>query len=456
VVESVVRNYVSKLSVLNGELLQNKYIQGVAQSSANLAELAPGRLATYEYRVNPWPFFINDVNKKKIELASIKIVQLIQKLLVGKWSQGHSLHHYYGLPELDYGKAINAPFNGNVIGRSDLYHDGSAFKLLEINLGTNVGGADMVYYKDILLAQLYLRDFLIENPEINFIDTYQVLIENALAAMRERQLVDDDGIFTIVIRNKQADEQIAQVYINLYQQIAQQMGCSLRVFVVRDEKEFQYADNHLYFQGHLVGFVAWLPEGMETYNIYESYPEELKKVWLEHNVLAGSNLLTHIIENNISLVLLYKHRNDTLFDDTERALIEEVVPETVLLSELDDDAFKRVKENKRDFVLKPLMGCQGNEVCIGRYVSHLTWSQYLAQARPKNNTVVQVNVTPNNIYAVDEHGTLNQCIPVFGSFFCGDSYASSWIRNREVSNVFDGVINSANGASEMIVFHCSI
>ncbi|MCF6436720.1 hypothetical protein, partial [Pseudoalteromonas sp. MMG022] len=86
-VESVVRNYVSKLSVLNGELLQSKYIQGVAQSSANLTELAPGRLATYEYRVNPWPFFINDVNKKKIELASIKIVQLIQKLLVGKWSQ---------------------------------------------------------------------------------------------------------------------------------------------------------------------------------------------------------------------------------------------------------------------------------------------------------------------------------------------------------------------------------
>lgn len=456
-------DYVGSLGKLNKQFFDYAVIQKKALSHTDLVQASAGKLSTYSYKISVWPYFINAERTQEIANASIGIAHLIHQMLKRKWQQGQSLHSFYDLDEDTFSRVIQVSYNGNVMGRADAYHDGEHFKLLELNLGTNVGGSDMVYFVDAHLKQPQLAEFLAQKPAFTFLNTYEKLIENALAAMAENQLQDESGEYNLLIRNRNMDPELAKVYVASYQALAQKLGYALNVFVIDHEDKLEYNEKGVVYQGKQIGYLLWLPLEHEAQGMYAYYPEPLKQAWMNQQVLVPSSALTKMLENKANFALLHAFKNDGTFSEEEIALINNHVPWTGWLQPKSFGCSKvsqpnslpsmqTLRENKADYVLKPDDGLQGKGITVGRYVDEQTWQAALQNAAEKDNYLVQSYVAAKKVYGLQSEGEIGEYEPVWGAFFCGQLYSGVWLRLMPEIDGFTGVVNSAQGAHEAIVY----
>lgn len=457
VIKDELVNYVGSFSGLNRHFFDYAFTQKKSLLDDDLVASAKGKLSTYQYKICVWPFFIDSQNVRDLVGVTIGVSHLIHQMMHRKLRQGYSLHRYYGVEEECFSRAVDVNFNGNICGRADLYHDGEYFKLLEINLGTNVGGADMVYYVDAHLAQPQLAEFLAENPSFSFINTYEKLIENALLAMEACQLSGENGEYSIVIRNKEMDPEMANVYANSYEALAQKLGYKLNVFVIPDEASLSYCDSGVYYGGKLIGYLLWLPYEDEALNIFESYPGKLKEAWYNKKILAPSNVLSRMIENKLSLALLHKFKDDGTFSDHEKKLIDNHVPWSAMLDQAlfkDCDVETSIyAQDKSAYVIKPCIGLQGDKISVGRYTEESEWIDSLKHSLKESGGLIQSFVEAKKIYSLQSDNKIAEYEPVWGAFFCGDGYAGAWLRMMPHEDGYKGVVNSAKGAVEAILYH---
>ncbi|MGH3680050.1 MAG: hypothetical protein ACRDT2_07340, partial [Natronosporangium sp.] len=62
------------------------------------------------------------------------------------------------------------------LGRADLYHDGTGFRLMELNLGSNIGGLDTALLNGAFLAHPKLARF-VEEAKLTYVDTLAEVVD---------------------------------------------------------------------------------------------------------------------------------------------------------------------------------------------------------------------------------------------------------------------------------------
>ena len=98
-----------------------------------------------------------------------------------------------------------------------------------------------------------------------------------------------------------------------------------------------------------------------------------------------------LIDNKSTLAFLQSELANPILDQSERALIEEIVPLTKILHQLSSRELNHISANKDQWVLKKSLDTRGRSVVIGRAISSLEWSHALEGARRdgSDNYVVQ-------------------------------------------------------------------
>ncbi|MCX5206804.1 hypothetical protein OG897_36075 [Streptomyces sp. NBC_00237] len=312
--------------------------------------------------------------------------------------------------------------------RADAYHDGSAFKLLELNIGSQLGGTDFAQLNRAFLDVPAFKEFAQEH-RLGHIDTLARLTrtlretggtvtdgEPVVALIEARGGIDAHRHVFDALREAMLDHGV-RLLLGEVQELGERNGkvtlrgapldVVLRYFVaseVADDRAGQDSLDLLVRAHHAGRTVLYTP--------------------LEGAMFASKG----------SLALLHDPRTRETFSPAEHAVVDRVMPWTRLLgadrhtAAQHAELLDRCREQQEDLVLKPGVGHGGVGTVIGHEVTEEQWRQALLD-RAAGDHVVQERVRPVPEPVVDaETGAVADWVANWGVFVDTGGYAGGFVR----------------------------
>ncbi|MDQ7803619.1 hypothetical protein Q5425_07745 [Amycolatopsis sp. A133] len=325
-------------------------------------------------------------------------------------------------------------------GRADVYYDGSAFKLLEYNIGSALGGLDMV----ASLPQAYLRvpavaEFAAEHGlgHLDMGSDLAAALRNAGKTIGAGEpvvaILESPGGMTTYGRQRRSS---AEMLVR--------NGIDCRAGEIGD---LEFRGGKPYLDGTGVDVVLRY-YGLEEMLARPDCDELLEPVFRAHE--AGTVVVwtpTNVFGNKGTLAMLSEYAE--VFTAAERAVIERVLPWSRMLGRPgagpDTGRIEDCVQRQDDLVFKPTGLYGGQGVVIGREVDARTWRETL-EAGSRTGSLVQEVVRPNLEPVIDpDTGARSEWYALWAAFMTPSGLSGGGIRAIPPGGT--SVITMSNNAS---------
>jgi hypothetical protein len=283
-------------------------------------------------------------------------------------------------------------------GRGDVYYNGSSFKLLEYNIGSALGGLDMVG----TLPKAYLKnpafaEFAAANG-LGFLDMGGHLAQ----ALRDAGKAIGAGEPVVAILEGPGGNAVYGHQRRAIMELLAEQGMHCLVGEIGD---LEFRAGKPYLDGTGVDVILRY-YGLEEMLAHPDCDALLEPVFRAHE--DGTVVVwtpTNVFGNKGTLAMLSENAEDTsMFSAQERAVIERVLPWSRMLGRpgADSDArfIEECMQRKEQLVFKPAGLFGGEGVLIGREVDDSSWRAALV-ASTQAGCLVQEVVQPNREPVID-------------------------------------------------------
>ncbi|MFF8279135.1 hypothetical protein ACF05T_23925 [Streptomyces lateritius] len=312
------------------------------------------------------------------------------------------------------------------LGRADVYHDGTSYKLLEFNLGSEVGGTDMAVFNQSLLRVPDFADFA-RRRGLDHVD----IAARMAAVLRDRARPVVAGGAEPVIGLIEGNGAVA-AYGRLMRAVQEAMaaqGLDLRIGEVGEVRA--RTDGKLTLRGTPLDVVL---RNFAAGQLLDdpAGPEAAEPFVRAHE--AGRTVLFTSLESGLyshksALALLSDPRWSTAFDAEERALVDRVLPwSRTLRASGPAELLDVCRERREHLILKPGAGYGGMDTFVGWESSDAQWRRALETAAA-HGYIAQERVVPRPEPVHDPAtGTVDDWIAALGIFLTDDGYAGAHAR----------------------------
>lgn len=438
-------------------LADGSRLRGAVREAVRQGHVPPRYLDCFGDRMMPRPFFVPE---DEIRASADDLVAVFELLvsLPGRLFGGDLAAYCDALGFDERQRALMSRFGGGrpaLFGRSDLYHDGTALKLLEFNVGTQLGGIDQCQVLPALLALEPFAAFAAEHG-IGYVHTG----ERIAAALRAAATPVTGGADPVValLEANGAMQPLLPLLLSFQEMLGGQ-GLDVRLGEVGQVSE---SGGKLHLDGAPVDVV------LRYFSVNQLRRDPLGEASVEPvfraHAAGGTVLLTtmesFLYANKGCLSLLSDPRRRDAYTADELAVIDRVLPWTRdLLPGPTDVGGERVdlvdhcREHREGLILKPRDEFGGHGIVVGWTVDDRTWAEALAE-RSNGRYVVQERVVPRREPVVDpDTGELQDWVAAWSAFVTPDGYAGSHVRALPADQT--GIIGrGANAATRVTgVFH---
>ena len=408
-------------------------------------------------RILPRPFFIEEA---EIRGAADDLTALFHVLqtLPERMFDGH-LARYCAAVGFDARQAVLmrrlADTPPALYGRSDLYHDGTGFKLLEFNVGSQLGGIDQSQVIPAVLGVDAFARFAREH-DLGYVHTGEQIARSLLAAAEPVARGDAP-----VVALLEADGALCK-FMPLMASFHEMLnGCGVDVRLAEVSQVINKGGK-LYLDGTPIDVV------LRYFSINQicadPHGEEAVEPIFRAHEDGGTVLLTTLesllYASKGCLGLLSDPARREIFTAEEVELFDRVLPWTRLLvkgeTEADGetvDLLDYCRANRDDLILKPCNDYGGHGIIVGWTSDERDWSTALDNALA-GSYIVQRRVWQRLEQVVDpETGHLEDWVACWSTFLTPMGYSGSHIRALPADQ--PGIINrGANAATRLTtVFH---
>jgi hypothetical protein len=336
------------------------------------------------------------------------------------------------------------------LARADLYRDDQGFKLLEINMGSTMGGFDNALLNRGMLNDPRVRDF-VERHHLTYVDTMahvvSTLMEECKVPTGTRPVMAaadwPDSFVTLAPQLHRSAAMLGPLGIEAY-------AC--------DIAELRYADGRIWLREHPVD-VVWRLFTLED-SLSEIGPplvEPVIKAFEQGEVEVFTALDCRVYASKASLAMLSDEANRHLFSDVELESIERLLPWTrmvrpgpVTVDDRSVDLVEYVFANQDELVLKPTLLYSGVGVLLGWQTDPETWRARV-EAAMNGPYVVQRRIHPAPDMMPVDGGGLEPWILVWGMYMMSGGMAGIWVRGTPGTE--STVANMAQGATGTCCFY---
>lgn len=322
---------------------------------------------------------------------------------------------------------FNESLTDDVFIRGDLIHEANDnWKLLEINVGTPIGG--LIYASLPRLAGFSQHNDVLKSWAISIVKKYN--IHGNVAFIEDQKYIEYVRRFVPI----QARE------------IANLTGENASIL---SQNEVVLKENGLYskIDDSKIDFILPLfsdQDFFENFNTYNDILDACKQGCVK-SVMGPIN---RIIASKGALAYLYNLAESGFLTGIEKTLLETMVPYTTWLNPINID---QIKTSRTEWILKPSSGFCGKEVVIGLETTPLAWEAILESHCynfPDKTYVVQRYVQNPSVGTVltDKFGKIynEQTKFIWGPFHIGSEYIGTFVRGNSFKS--SAVINHFNGA----------
>lgn len=333
------------------------------------------------------------------------------------------------------------------LGRADAYHDGRGYRLLEFNIGSEIGGMDMAVCNAALLGVPEFSAFAAAQG-LEYVDTAARLAEDLRE--RARPVLTGDAVDPVIglIEGNGGVAAYGPLMQSMREAMAMQ-GLDLRIGEVGELRT--RSDGKLTLHGTPLDLVL-RNFGASQLLDDPAGPEVAEQLFRAHD--AGQTVLFTTLESGLyahknALALLSDPRSANAFDDAERELVERVLPWSRTLGPATPAALlAECHERRKELILKPGAGHGGLDTIAGWECSDAEWHAALATAAERGY-LVQERVTPRTEPVLDPAtGAVEECIAALGVFLTSRGFAGAHARvNRADGGAIVGL--SSNPGTRM-------
>jgi hypothetical protein len=333
--------------------------------------------------------------------------------------------------------------------RADLYQEPGGFRLMEINMGSTVGGGDNAMVNRAMLTNPDLADF-VRAHALGYTDT---LAEIANTIMAECGLAPHDGSLVAAVDWPPAAERFNAVL----QTSANELAALGVDFVPCHLRNLSLHDGRVWLDDRPVDVIYRIfmiedllhPDGPGLINPVLAAAErgEVKIFTPMHSQLYSSKG---------ALALLSGEEGRELCTPAERASLDRLLPWTRMLAPgqvtVDGeraDLLRYAVSHREDLILKPTSMHGGLGILPGWQTGPEEWDTQL-RARLGGPFVLQRRVRPAPELFPGEHGP-EPWVLTWGAYLCERGYGGMWVRGSADRDT--GGVNMTTGAYATCCFH---
>ncbi|NDU73756.1 hypothetical protein GWI34_14080 [Actinomadura sp. DSM 109109] len=326
-------------------------------------------------------------------------------------------------------------------GRADLYDDGSRFRLLEFNIGSELGGVDISEANRGLLAHPDFAEFAAEHG-LSTVDTPAAIARQFVRATQKE---------APVVATLEAVGGMA-AYESLHRSFQESMRrCGIELLVgevdqVRERNGRLYLHDRpidlvlRYFSAHQV---ARDPRNDEPV-------EAVMRAYEEGKVVLWTPLTASMLSYKSCLPLVSDPAMRAELSPDENALIDRILPWTRTLT---PDLADRVRAERDELILKPVAGLSGRGIRAGWDQTDREWAETVAECL-KEDYIVQRRVVPTGEPMLNaETGEVEDWLGVWGLFVFPDGYGGAFCRTVPSGGGASVVNLGTKGARVTSAFH---
>lgn len=313
----------------------------------------------------------------------------------------------------------------DVFARADVIEAHDGWKVIEINVGSSVGG----------MAKASLPRL---SGEIQAGDVLQAWADKCVSSWGMR------GKRVVFVADSRIVEGIKTPLTVFATEIARAASCEIEIL---GANELRWdGDSVVDKKGRVDFIICRFGEEQVLKNVEEFWP--IMKGMQDGKVSCPMGPIYKLISNKGIFAFLWELCESNRLTQDEADLVRSMIPPTIWL---DANSLQQIKQDRVSFVIKPIDGLAGKDVLCGKEYSQIEWDEVLRRIVDKapRSFVVQnyVESVFRNVALADETGSLSmeRCRIVWGIYIFGDDYLGTYLRAKPIGA--SAVINAANGAS---------
>ncbi len=333
--------------------------------------------------------------------------------------------------------------------RADLYADQSGFRLLELNLGSALGGMENADMCRELLKHPLLAQFAAAHG-LSYVDTMREQLDTMLL---ECGLAPGSGPMVAVTDWPTSYERKLGPYFGLLAARWRELGLDAHACQLG---QLQVRGGRVWLDGRPVDIIArmfmieYLMEAPQSHDLLDPVLDAVAR----GEVKMFAPLDADLFSSKAALAMLSDDAFRHLFSPAEQASIDRIVPWTRILrpgpvtlpdgrrGELMDFA----AAHQAELALKPAIGHGGAGMVLGwgDDISPARWRTELARAAA-DNYIVQERISPVPELIPGDDGELVPWVTVWGPFTTARGYGGTYIRAARADSELS-VVNRGRGA----------
>ncbi|HEX6077664.1 MAG TPA: hypothetical protein VFZ32_20705 [Micromonosporaceae bacterium] len=338
------------------------------------------------------------------------------------------------------------------LGRADLYHDGTGFKLLEFNITSALGGFENADINRAMLAYPPLQEF-VRRHRLRYRDTLGCMIQTMYAECAATIPTDRPPVVAVV----DTVENFAIVGPRL-RVLAAKLADYAVEGIACDLSQFTYPNGRPTVAGQAVDVVFryFLAEDLSD-PAAAAQLEPLLAAVEQDRVGLFSRLDAELYGNKGTLAILSDERHRDLFDAAGLACVDRLLPWTRYVRPratdpggTQVDLLAHALAHQDELILKPTLLHGGHGIIAGWKVDAAEWEHNVGSAMD-GPFVLQRRVRPAAEPFPDGAGGSQEVFLNWGIYLGEAGYAGGFVRGSTDPVV--GVLSLGGGAEVGCVFH---
>lgn len=414
----------------------------------------------YEYPVSSWPVIIDEDTVDRLSELSTKLPELIHQIPTLYFSNDIKkiADFYFEGDEMITQFALMCHNKQIDIGsRLDLTFTKEGFKVLEVNMGSSIGGWQIQSFESII------RDM---HPELSNVETNHTFKSKNTQSIYIKFLVDktlqfvssvDQEVNIFFSLNDSLGDKLKKdsvIFFNELLQVELQKRGLKGSALSGNVSSLKLVNGKLLLQNTEIHCVLAL-----SLDSFTQIPPDIFRAFITDKVYFPDHLGVSILGDKRNLALLRILAEENKFSDEDNILILKSIPWTALIETgnlifkgQDYEFFELLRKKKDQFVIKAANGFQGKDVFVGKFSTIEEWENTIKMALThKDKFIIQEFSDSIDFLAPN---ITNEWVPhklIWGSFGFGTNYGGVWVRMSALQTDV-GIINSATGAVEAIVY----
>lgn len=449
----------TQYSIISEKYTEFKDNQNVPARINTNDESVPDLFKEYVYAVTGWPVLIDSHTARELSTLSLTIPKLLHQIpsLYFDNNVKKIRDFYFEGDEMSAEFAMMCHKKNIETGcRLDLTYTEDGFKILEANIGSSIGGWQIHSFENLIRK---FHSELTENYDQykskNTLKIYMnFLIEQILSKVPSIKdtinIFIDNGFDESDLDPEFADQTSLLFFNDLFKQELAKRGLTGEAYSGNVSELVLIGDNLCFKDVVIHGITVLSMEIKVNTSVFRAFVTD--KVYFPDHL--GLKMMGDKRNLAVLLELAYAGK----FQPEENQLIIKNIPWTafienknIIFRDKEYNLLELLKNNKDQFVIKVARGYQGKDVFVGKFLSNDEWLEAIHTALATNAFIAQEFSGSIDFLAPNAQSEWTPHKLIWGAFGFGDSYGGVWVRMSEVKTDV-GVINSATGAVEAIVF----